>query len=73
MLARSPMIEVKGRSFGPIDDDLLNLSVDVDVVNDVVEVYYNRDLRHRFDFETGQALSLDDDTPVAAASAADGE
>jgi len=73
MLARTPMIEVKGRSFGPIDASLLNLSIDVDLVDDVVEVYYNRDLRHRFDFETGQELSLDDDTPVAASAAADGE
>jgi hypothetical protein len=30
-----------------------------------LEVFYNRDLRHRFDFETGAALSQDDE-PVPA-------
>jgi len=36
------------------------MSVDFELVNGVVEVYYNRELRHRFDFETTEALPLDD-------------
>jgi hypothetical protein len=37
----------------------------------VLEVFYNRDLRHRFDFESGEPLSLEDE-PVAAGVGAEG-
>jgi N utilization substance protein A len=58
-------ISVRERTFGPLDPDLVGMSVDVDVRGPALEVFYNRDLRHRYDFETGEALSLDDE-PVAA-------
>ena len=44
------------------------MSVDVDLRGPALEVFYNRDLRHRFEFETGAPLSLDEE-PVAAAVA----
>ena len=34
--------------------------IDYEINNGVVEVYYIRELRHRFNFATGEALSLDD-------------
>ena len=47
--------------------DMFGMSVDVDVRGPALEVFYNRDLRHRFDFETGEALSLDDEPVTAGA------
>jgi hypothetical protein len=47
------------------------MSVDVDLVGSTLEVLYNRDLRHRFDFASGEPLSLEDE-PVAVAAAAEG-
>lgn len=52
---------VAGKTYGPLDEDLARRQVDVDIQNGVVEVYYERDLRARFDQETGDRLSLDDD------------
>ena len=43
----------------------------VDLVGSTLEVLYNRDLRHRFDFASGEPLSLEDE-PVAVAAAAEG-
>jgi transcription termination/antitermination protein NusA len=60
-------ISVRERTFGPLDPDLVGMSVDVDVRGPALEVFYNRDLRHRFDFETGDALSLDDEPVTAGA------
>lgn len=65
------MINVSGRNYGPLSDDLLRRQVDVDLANGVVEVYYERDLRARFDQATGDLLPLDGDeleteTSVAA-------
>lgn len=54
-------INVNDVVYGPLDDDLARLQVDVDIVDGVVEVYYNRELRHRFDQSTGEALTLDDE------------
>ena len=51
-------ISVRERTFGPLAPELVGMSVDVDVRGPALEVFYNRDLRHRFDFETGDALSL---------------
>jgi N utilization substance protein A len=59
-LVRDGHISIGDKSYGPLDDDLNRMSVDFELVNGVVEVYYNRDLRHRFDFETTEALPLDD-------------
>ena len=36
------------------------MSVDVDLRNGALEIYYNRELRVRYDFETGEQLPLDD-------------
>jgi hypothetical protein len=47
------------------------MSVDVDLAGKALEVFYNRELRHRFDFESGDPLSLEDE-PVAVAVAAKG-
>ncbi len=64
------MIDVKGRSFGPLPADLIRKSVDVDLRDTALEVYYNRELRMRYDFATGEELPLDDDAAVMSASAA---
>ena len=49
------------KEFGPLPEDLIGMSVDVEVVEDIVMVHYNRDLRARFDFESGEALPLYDE------------
>jgi N utilization substance protein A len=54
------MVEISDRTYGPLSEDLVRRQVDVDIVNGVVEVYYDRDLRARFDQETGNRLPLDD-------------
>jgi N utilization substance protein A len=60
-------INVREQEFGPLESDLINMSVDVEVVNDVLNVYYKRDLRARYDFASGQKLSLTEDegSPVS--------
>ncbi|MCC6312818.1 MAG: transcription termination/antitermination protein NusA, partial [Thermomicrobiales bacterium] len=63
-------ISVRDKTFGPLPDGLVGMSVDVDLRGDTLEVYYNRELRARYDYETGELLPLDEDlpaTPVAAA------
>jgi len=52
---------VRDREFGPLPGELVGMSVDVEVVDGKVSVFYARDLRARFDFETGQDLPLYDD------------
>jgi N utilization substance protein A len=59
-LVRDGYINIRDKSYGPLDPDLNGMSVDFELVRGVVEVYYNRELRHRFDFETTEALPLDD-------------
>ena len=59
-LVRGGNITVRGKTIGPLDDDLDGRQIDYEINNGVVEVYYIRELRHRFDFATGEALSLDD-------------
>jgi transcription termination/antitermination protein NusA len=51
-------ISIREKEFGPLPDDLVAMSVDVEVVDEEVHVYYNRELRARFDFETGRELSM---------------
>lgn len=51
-------ISVREREFGPLPSDLILKSVDVEIVDGVVNVYYDRELRARYDFETGRALPL---------------
>ena len=61
-------ITVRERDFGPLEPSLVGMSVDVELAGDALDVYYNRDLRARFDFATGAPLGLDDaPTPVPAA------
>ena len=55
---------IREREFGPLPSDLIMKSVDVEIVNGVVNVYYDRELRARYDFETGRALPLTDDEPA---------
>jgi transcription termination/antitermination protein NusA len=66
------MISVRDREFGPLSPDLVGMSVDVEVRNDALEVYYNRELRARYTYETGEPLPLDEEpvAPVPAAVAA---
>ena len=54
------MISLSGMSYGPLSEDLVRRQVDVDIVAGVVEVYYDRELRARFDQATGDRLPLDD-------------
>lgn len=54
------MIALSGMSYGPLSADLVRRQVDVDIVAGVVEVYYDRELRARFDQATGDRLPLDD-------------
>ena len=61
-------IAVREREFGPLPDDLINMSVDVEVDDGVLQVYYNRDLRARFDFETGAEIPVTEDTESAVNS-----
>jgi N utilization substance protein A len=51
-------INVREKEFGPLTPDLVNMSVDVEVENGVLNVYYNRDLRARFDYETGDEIPV---------------
>jgi len=64
------MVNVSGRTYGPLSDDLLRRQVDVDLANGVVEVYYERELRARFDQATGELLPLDGDGLESETSAA---
>lgn len=52
---------IREREFGPLPSDLVMKSVDVEIINGVVNVYYDRELRARYDFETGRELPLTDD------------
>jgi transcription termination/antitermination protein NusA len=52
---------VRDREFGPLPQDLVGMSVDVEVVDGKVSVFYARDLRARYDFESGEELPLYDD------------
>jgi N utilization substance protein A len=54
------MVNISGKSYGPLSEDLIRRQVDVDIQNGVVEVYYDRELRARFDQESGERLPLDD-------------
>lgn len=53
------MVQVRDREYGPLPNDLVGMSVDVEVTGGSLEVYWNRDLRARFDVESGEPLSLD--------------
>jgi N utilization substance protein A len=59
-LVRDGFINVRDKSFGPLDSGLNGLSVDFEINSGIVEVYYNRELRHRYDYATAEELPLDD-------------
>ena len=54
------MVAVREQEYGPLPDDLIGMSVDVEMVGEVLEVYYNRALRARFDVASGEQLPLDE-------------
>lgn len=54
------MVTVRDREFGPLDPSLVNMSVDVEVRGEALEVYYNRELRARFSMADGSQLPLDE-------------
>nr|ALS90349.1 NusA: transcription termination factor [uncultured bacterium] len=71
MLGRQPrlvrgdgLISLREREFGPLESDLIGMSVDVEVTDGILSVFYNRDLRARYDFESGRSLPLYDDANV---------
>lgn len=64
------MINVSGTNYGPLTDDLLRRQVDVDIASGVVEVYYERELRARFNQASAEQLSLDDDDAETGAEPA---
>lgn len=63
-------INVREREFGPLAPELINMSVDVEVINGILNVYYNRDLRARYEFETGKWLPLaeDEGSPISSSN-----
>src|SRR5215217_679705 len=65
-------ISVREKVFGPLAPELVGMSVDVDVRGEAIEIYYNRDLRARYNFETGAELPLDEiaESPAKDLSAA---
>jgi N utilization substance protein A len=67
------MVAVSGGTYGPLSEDLLRRQVDVDIVAGVVEIYYDRELRARFDQATGDRLPLDDGEELAGEYASAGE
>lgn len=58
-------IQVRADTFGPLPADLVGMSVDVELVDGAVDVYWNRELRVRFSLESGDPLSLDGPPPAA--------
>ncbi|MDP8908151.1 MAG: transcription termination factor NusA [Chloroflexota bacterium] len=60
------MVTLAGNTYGPLSADLARRQVDVDVRDGVVEVYYERELRARFDQVSGERLPLDDTEMVEA-------
>ncbi|HEU5432017.1 MAG TPA: transcription termination factor NusA [Thermomicrobiales bacterium] len=62
-------ISVRDKTFGPLEPNLVGMSVDVDLRGDALEVFYNRELRARFNYETGEPLPLDEDVPAVAGNA----
>ena len=69
LVSADGFIDVSSRKFGPLEPSLARMSVDVDLRGEVLEVFYNRELRARYAFESGEQLPLDDEAAVAAGGA----
>ncbi len=54
------MVAINDQEYGPLSEDLVRRQVDVDVQDGVVEIYYERELRARFDQASGDRLPLDE-------------
>lgn len=54
-------INVNDVIYGPLDEELARRQVDVDIVDGVVEVFYERELRARYIQVTGEELGLDEE------------
>lgn len=54
-------VSINDVSYGPLPEELLRRQVDVDIVDGVIEVYYERELRARYNQESGEELPLDDE------------
>ena len=68
MLGRQPRlvrpdgtISVRDREFGPLSPDLVGMSVDVEVVGNILNVYYSPEIRAKYDYDNGSELPLYDD------------
>lgn len=55
------IVSMREKDFGPLPDDLIGMSVDVELIDNVLSVYYDRDIRARFDFASGDELALYED------------
>lgn len=69
MVLGDGMIVVDDRSFGPLPDDLIGRSVDVEQLPDRLDVYYERALVGAYSMD-GTPLSLTDAAPAPVAVAA---
>jgi transcription termination/antitermination protein NusA len=67
------MVMISGQAYGPLSEDLVRRQVDVEIQNDIVEVYYDRELRARFNQQTGERLPLDDADETDYGTVAAGE
>lgn len=74
MLGRQPRLvradgtfSLRDREFGPLESELVGMSVDIEAIGGVLHVYYSRELRARYDIESGQELPLYDDAAVSGA------
>jgi len=61
------MVNLIGTSYGPLSEELFRRQVDVEIKDGVVEIYYDRDLRARFDQLTAELLPLDATEQVGGA------
>ncbi len=58
-------ISVRDREFGPLSPDLVGMSVDVEVLDNILNVYYSREIRAKFDYDSGEELPLYDDVATS--------
>lgn len=72
MLGRQPRLvrgdgtfSLRDREFGPLEPELIGMSVDIEAIGGVLNVYYSRELRARYDIESGKELPLYDDASVS--------